>query len=390
MNLSKVDLIKIPYLLIISFQLFMLLPFPPIYGQSNIQTDIVWPTLSNSPSPMTHGNPQSNGRVNVVGPRTPNVIWKVNYPGGIVNGLAISKSNILYFGTENSRYFIAMGADTLLNWTYDGNFFQFAESSILIDSQENIYFGSLDQYFYAFRKDGSLKWRFKMDNGAFCHLCNIGLDSVLYFTTCYPDKNLYAVKSDGTFKWRISCKEGFHQKDPIISPDGSTIYIGGYDSTLYAINLDGTVKWKYPCGPFVAIPLVDTQGNIYIVPMQKPTSLISLYPNGTVRWKYTLDKNHSIMFWSSPCIDKNGNIFFIDYDESVNPPHDQLFSLDYHGNLRWKKTLDEEWEYIASPLACDADGKIYFGSSYGTNYYCYENDGNLLWKLSLEGHEVDI
>ena len=359
-------------------------------SQENLQTDITWPTLSNSPSPMSHGNPQSNGRVNIIGPKTANVIWKVNHPGGITRGLAISSRNVLYFGTENNNYFVSMNADTTVRWIYNGNFLQFAESAILIDSRENIYFGSLDNYFYAFRKDGSVKWRFKMGGGSFSYLCNIGLDSILYFTSRWPDKNLYAIKPDGSLKWKLSSVDGFQQQEPVLAPNGQTIYICGVDSILYAINLDGTIKWKFPCGPTVPIPMVDSQGNVYIVPAQKPAQLISIRPDGTVRWTYTLSKQNALMFWSSPCMDKNGNIFFTNYDYSVNPPQDQILSVDYYGNLRWQKTIDELASNIASPLACDSEGKIYFGSTSGSNYYCYSNEGNLVWKLPLNGYEVDV
>jgi outer membrane protein assembly factor BamB len=161
-----------------------------------------------------------------------------------------------------------MGADTIIRWCYNGNFFQFSESAILIDSQENVYFGSLDGYFYAFRKDGSIKWRFKMSGGAFSYLCNIGLDSTLYFTSRWPDSNLYAVKADGTLRWKINTEDGFQQQHPVLAPDGKTVYICGVDSILYALNLDGTIKWKFSCGPTVPIPMVDSQGNIYIIPTQ--------------------------------------------------------------------------------------------------------------------------
>jgi outer membrane protein assembly factor BamB len=373
-----------------SLCLILIFVISPIQGQENIQVNVAWPTLSNSPSAMSHSNPQSNGRVSIIGPKTANVIWKVNYPGGVINGLAISSSNVLYFGTENTSSFIAMNADTTLQWRYEGNIIQFAESAILIDSQENIYFGSLNHYFYALRKNGSLKWKFKMDGGAFSKMCNIGLDSTLYFTSRMQDKNLYAIKSDGNIKWKISSEDGFEQQPMVLSPGGETIYICGVDSILYALNLDGSIKWKYPCGPTVPIPLVDSQGNIYIIPMQKPTNLISLKPDGTIRWKYTLSKNKALMYWSSPCMDKNGNIFLTNYDFSSNPPQEEIVSVDYYGSLRWEKTIDEYYGNIASPLACDAEGKIYFGSTSGSNYYCLDNDGNLVWKLPLDNYQVDV
>src|SRR5690606_3407932 len=71
-----------------------------------------------------------------------------------------------------------------------------------------------------------------------------------------------------------------------------------------------------------------------------------------------------------------------------------ITSLDYNGKLNWRTSLGHYWDdgaFINSGLVCDAEGKIYCGSSLGTNtnFWCLDSNGTILWKLDLEGYEYD-
>jgi outer membrane protein assembly factor BamB len=123
--------------------------------------------------------------------------------------------------------------------------------------------------------------------------------------------------------------------------------------------------------------------------------LYCINPDGTINWKYPLDSNENYENYSSPTIDSNGNIIFPS-SKFVSPNADSgyITSLDYNGNPNWKISIGHYWDdgaFINSGLVCDAEGKIYCGSSYGncTNFWCLDNDGTVLWKLDLEGYEYD-
>ena len=56
------------------------------------------------------------------------------------------------------------------------------------------------------------------------------------------------------------------------------------------------------------------------------------------------------------------------------------------GNICSSERQDEN---IWVPLICDADGTVYFGSTWGYYYYAISSEGELLWKLPLDGYQVD-
>lgn len=86
-------------------------------------------------------------------------------------------------------------------------------------------------------------------------------------------------------------------------------------------------------------------------------------------------------------MDINGNIFIV----GISSGHkSSIASLDYNGNLRWQKIIDPSPLEIWAPLACDAEGKVYFGCTDGTYYYCYSNGGEQLWNIPLNSHQADF
>ena len=68
-----------------------------------------------------------------------------------------------------------------------------------------------------------------------------------------------------------------------------------------------------------------------------------------------------------------------------------IISLDYYGNENWVTSFEDDWldHYINHGLVCDAEGKIYCGSSTGGNFYCFDNNGELLWTFDLGEYEYD-
>lgn len=352
-----------------------------ILAQNSDQQVIQWASLANSKWPMSFNNPQATGRTEVVGPKTPNILWKVNKLYGTSNGPVIGNTGTLYFGTDYNQSFFAIDPDTTLIWQYDGGRVNFTAGGIVIDANENIYFGSGNDNLYSLDQYGNLNWKFPTEGDAWSPMINIGLDTTIYFTSY--DNYLYAVNNEGNEFWRISIESGFKNSAPVISPEGETIYICGADSNLYALNLDSTLKWNYSCPKVDSVPIIDSQGNIYIIYYIENTSSVlkSIKPDGSVRWEYSFENESDYPFEATPCIDSNGSIMIAN--------REKLIAIDFNGRLRWEDSIEPAPEDIHCPLACDAEGKVYFGCTFGTYYYCYSNDGDLLWYLLLEGHEVD-
>jgi hypothetical protein len=99
--------------------------------------------------------------------------------------------------------------------------------------------------------------------------------------------------------------------------------------------------------------------------------------------------NEGYQNYSSPAIDRDGNVIFQTNTDDTG----YINSIDYYGNFNWKVSLGDIYDgaIIDHGLVCDASGKIYCGSTSGlqTNFWCIDNDGEILWKLNLEGYEYD-
>lgn len=108
-------------------------------------------------------------------------------------------------------------------------------------------------------------------------------------------------------------------------------------------------KWKIEVGPVsFGSPVIGNDGTIYIGNLF--AELIAIAPNGTIRWKKTLDQRGSSIP-GSPAVDSNGNIYIVttfqakvrDHrsGETVysRAAHSKLHSLNPDGTLRWSFTF---------------------------------------------------
>lgn len=51
----------------------------------------------------------------------------------------------------------------------------------------------------------------------------------------------------------------------MLSSNGSTVYIGGYDRRLHAINVvNGETKWIFQAKDIVATPFVSNDGRLFV------------------------------------------------------------------------------------------------------------------------------
>jgi outer membrane protein assembly factor BamB len=376
----------------LTFCVFLFSISTNIYSQ--IQVEIPWPTLADSPWPMMSHDPQVTGRSPYVGPKTPNIIWTMDMPYGIFSGPAIGTDNTIYFGTftylfsDTTNYFYAVNPTGTLNWEFlTGEKYQ-NESGFLVGSDSIIYFCSGGGFVYAIDFDGNFKWKYNAGAGVGMHVMNTDLDGNLYFTS--GDGYLHSIKRNGSLNWKIKFfGDGFIARSPAIAPNGQTIYIFNHHENFYALNLNGSIKWTFECnGGARQTPAVDNEGNVYIVPTDNPATLHSIRPDSTIRWSYVLNPNSGNLDMGSPAIDKNGNIYVTHYKYEPDLIS-SITAVDYNGNHKWTYTFEQVGEEIAQPLVVDADGTIYCGSTFGYYYYAISSEGKLLWKIPLNGYMVD-
>ncbi len=386
---------------------------PYIYSQQ--QQHIPWPSYADSPWPTTRGDAQATGRSQYVGPRTPNVLWRKDMPLGILHGPVIGYNDDLFFGSRSINsgeinYFYSLDKDGNIRWSYQTEGGRPNLTGATIARDGTIYFSSLGYLnltgggLYAVNPDGTLKWRNeKFVFGVYTRFIAVGKDSNLYtpwFNTLY----IIDPKNGTILDSSIVADFGNHEL--VFSAGGDTIYyfsgrIGTEEpKNLIAVTIQGEYLWSYEFYVYSAnrgTPVVDNQNRIYVFGAETPANrfLYCINPDGTVNWRHQLETRENFENHSSPTIDKNGNVIFPSSKfTDTGADSGYITSLDYNGNLNWQTSIGHYWNdgaFINSGLVCDAEGKIYCGSTYGTNtnFWCLDSNGTILWKLSLEGYQYD-
>lgn len=383
------------YLLLLSVVLFI----PCIKAQQ--QQHIPWPSLADSPWPIGRGDAQATGRSKYIGPRTPNVLWRKDMPLGILSGPVVGYNDDLFVGTRaingsaGENYFYSIDKNGEDIWTYitQGNRANVAGATVTNDG--TIYFGSLGTTasgtggIYALNPDGTLKWRNKrFIIGLFRRYISVAKNKNIYIP--WVDTLYVLEPENGNVIDSLYLPE-IYGKEIVFSTGGDTIFYvpsGG----INASTIDGELLWSYSLGNNSGVPVVDNNNKIYLYGSQSGNRfLYCINPNGTVNWQFPFSNTFEYFEnYSSPTIDRDGNIIF----QTSTDDSGYVYSVNYYGNLNWKTTLGHygnDGAFINHGLVCDAEGKIYCGSSLGlsTNFWCLDSDGTILWKLDLEGYEYD-
>jgi len=362
------------------------------------QVDIPWPSLANSPWPIAQGDVQCTGRGKFKGPREGIVSWTYSKDGyrNQMSGTVIGEQGTIYFtakpeaSRESNRYLHALNPDGTLKWKVklEGS----EASTPMIGAGEVIYVGAVTGPFYAINSDGTIKWKYYPAALNYYFSPTIGLDGTIYFIDV--DGMLYALSPDGMLKWTSRGKNGFygHMAIIAISTDGSILYIPGLDETINAISAEtGTVLWQHPVGDkLITSTLVDSDDHIYFIKKDSIGYVIcSLNSSGVLRWK----GKDRVDSYVSLHMDNQGNIYAFNKDK-------EILSLDYSGQLRWKRVLAENVVIIPPCLIIgDSEGMIYFALGYGhilaidqqgnQQFLCQLpdiSDGLIMGALSNNGH----
>ena len=228
-------------------------------------------------------------------------------PYSIYNG-------IIYIGSNEGLSAITTNDELL--WTFPTD--RSIRTSPIMDKNDNIYFGGMDNYFYSIFPNGSLRWKYNTKDWVWSNIA-------LYNNTVFFGSNngfLYCFYLNGTLKW----KHGGGQNIGI-DQNGNIYSIGGYN--IYALYENGTNRWKYTMsGDSFSTPAFDNIGNIFFG--DRDRNIYSLYSNGTLRWKYKADN----LIATSALVDINNYVYILDHGGVV-------YSLNNNGTLRWKSRLGQ-------------------------------------------------
>lgn len=266
-------------------------------------------------------------------------------------------------------------------------------------------YGSL----YALSPDGTLKWKFDLDNnsddGDFWTNDNngaspaIALDGTIYLM---DHRNVvYALHPDGTLKWKNNTYESdspWHvgQKTPAIDGDGTLYVCAGL--TLYALDpANGQEIWQLgdlQGGNVCAVSAaIGADGTIYIA---SNDMFYAINPDGTYKWPspFQLSEEHEKSY-SSPAIAADGTIYFgAEGTAGIRREQGYLYAVYPDGTARWRYEVPGNRPVRASP-AIAADGTIYVTTKafYDEGKYpalCLAvdpDDGSLVWSYAIEPKE---
>jgi len=282
--------------------------------------------------------------------------WNFTTGGSIRSSPAIAANGILYFGSDDDRFY-SIYPNGSLKWKFTTG--DDIRSSPAISNDGTVFFGSDDGKLYALYENGSLKWNFSAGD-KIRSSPKIGFKGMIFFGS--DNGMLYALYPNGTQYWNYSTGSKV-RSTPAVADDG-TIIFGSVNGKLYALNENGSLKWKFNTGSsIVSSPTISNKGEIIFGSMNG--RLYSLFPNGSEAWNITMPGNIS----SSPSLDLDGNIYICSVNGTFRSYHS-------NGTLAWNISIGEK--IISSPLL-DNSSRCFIGTRNGS-FECIEKNGSVKWK----------
>ena len=262
--------------------------------------------------------------------------------------------------------------------------------------------------------EGRTLWRFFMNNQVMLHRPAIGADGTIYARSQAGD--LTAISPQGEYVWQNFL--GVDLTPTVDVGHDGTIYTANGSPTIFAVNPDGTVKWSWtdPLSNqgIIAGPNVGPDGNVYAVTHRPGTGVVSLDPQGNVRWtafsgadnpywpigqkgqeivfsdtqlffcqfgnfdSFTFDGDHVFRFFTvtqnsddspQPAVGPNGDSYVEEWS--------LLHSLDPGGSLNWT-AFSPPGSYLRDPDV-GPDGTIYVMRNVFNTFHALNPDGSTKW-----------
>lgn len=238
-------------------------------------------------------------------------------PGLIENGInsspLIGFNNWVYWGSINNRFY-GWDVDQGRVWNKDiGG--QIISSPVQSTQDGTVYVITLNGELHAFNPDFSVAFPSLEIGGQVKSSPAVGIDGTLYFGSL--NDTFYAVQPDNTLKWTFSTG-GQIVSSPAIDENG-IIYFGSKDGNLYAIEDLGVdspnLKWSKFVGSEIAgsSPSIGNDGVIYIGVSGEFPKVIAVNKNGDIEWCFSTENGMN----STPTIGEDGTIYISSVDGKV-------------------------------------------------------------------------
>lgn len=320
---------------------------------------------SPDPWPMFRGNPQRTGHAAVEGPSHGRVVWRFHAGAPVRSPPAVAADGTIYFGSD-ARKIHAVDPSGKLRDAFPVKGRVWA-APLLADGR--VFVGSDDQRFYALEwRDGrlALAWQHRTRDFVLGSALPIGSDVVFGSW----DGGLYRLRRpDGRLRWRYRCR-GDVESSAALSRDRRTIYVGSRDRKLHAVSSAGRRRWWMRAGDSVnSTPAVGADGTIFVG--SDDGRLYAVSPRGERRWAFRAEAD----ILSSPALHPSGETVYVGSHDG------RLYAIDARtGQPRWRFDCDVVW---SSP-AVDRAGNVYFGAWDG-KVFSLSSGGEVRWTVATGG-----
>jgi outer membrane protein assembly factor BamB len=298
-------------------------------------------------------------------------------------------------------------------------------SSPALDSDGNVYIGSLDGHVYSVKPDGTQRWKVPLggavygspalvpglglvvgaDNDQLVALnletgaptwsfklgpCATGPGSGPDTVRCDADSSvvagkdgtlytggdaLYALRPSGQLRWRFDLG-GHAFSSPAVHPVSGAIFVGSQGNTVQAVGPDGSGRWVFKSrGDCDATPaLID---NDTLVVGCDDGYLYALgTSDGALKWQVAAQRRRPVR--SSPAVDRAAGTVIFGADDG------QITAVKLDGSVAWRHATGGP---VRSSPVVDPQGRIVVGSQ-DDHVYALDRAGKLLWRVELGG-DVD-
>ena len=344
-------------------------PQPPEQKPAGYQENITWPSLSDSPWPMEHHDPQYTGRSTFNGPASFNVVKLIDTLK-LDAGISVGKDSFIYM--PFNFFLFSLNLAGQIKFSKSFGIYTLTTPIVKKNGDIVIYYES-PSAITEINKAGEIIWQYNLDFNLSTQL-GIDREGNIYFT---HEGTLYVLDNSGHLSWSLEDNRFGTVSSFSFSPDGKMLYLAPNKGlTILALDLtQKEVKWTFGESGNIAYPaLIDADGNIYFSSEgdeNNSPGFYSLNPEGKINWHFA----HNMFYrhyaiHSPPTMDKYGNIYFA---------KDTLYSFDINGKLRWKKYIGNV--STPTPLVCDAGNNIYVTIGVIGNWGIVklDKDGNILF-----------
>jgi outer membrane protein assembly factor BamB len=299
----------------------------------------------------------------------PKLLWKFNSGNyQIESRITIDEKNVIYFGSNDNHVYALNPINGKLLWKFKTN--SKVKSSIVSTKNDELVFTSMDGYLYTLNKDGTLKWKYNAKNSIVA-TPNIDKNNNIFFGDIKGYVHILNSVGDVINKFKLTTSI----KHMILTDENNNFYLNN-NKQIISFKKTGSINWKFILNDFIESPLV--VHNYIILTSSKNWKMYALNTKGQELWNYST----AWYLTSSPVI-ANDTIYFGSWDWSIHS-----ISLN-KGEQIWSTQPEKSpvMSYFASGIIVDKNENI-FASSRTDKIYCFNKNGNVLWKLDLKSEDI--